>query len=851
MTPSTTYTEAEARAATLDYFHGDGLATDVFVSKYALRDLAGNLYERTPADMHRRLAREFARIEARYPNPVDEETIVGLLSSWAVVPQGSPMSALGNPFQRQSASNCFVADSPHDSQGGIMRTDEELVQIMKRRGGVGIDLSTIRPAGLPVANAARSTDGVGTLMERYSNSTRGVAQGGRRGALMLTISVHHPDVLLFSNIKRDKRKVTGANVSVRFSDEFMRAVRDGTTYTQRFPCEGPGPYLVEKQVDAGEVWRNAMQAMRDRNDPGAMFWDTITRMSPADCYADVGYRTISTNPCLSGDTRIGTQYGLVKIRDLAASAKLLQVTTDSRVEPASHVNSEARGTVTRDASAAFQSRERAEVFRVVTRHGHEIKATAGHKFPTPRGFVELQDLVVGDLMMVQSGEGQWGTAGSEALGHVIGWVEGDGCLASDGSLAYLDFHGAKKPLAEQFVPWCHEVAATMRSGNGHEMTFGARAETAHDVVRVASPLLLRALAEVGYREKGHVPEVVWRGTRECVRGYLRAFFAADGSSNNPKDKGFSVRLSQSNPELLREVQTLLLNFGIPSALYLRSEAKMKTMPDGRGGEKDYPCQAIYEIIIGKQNAVAFAERIGFMRAEHAASYAAWKDSWIRGPYRESFTDEIVSIEPAGEEAVYCLTQPSHHAFIANGIASANCGEIPLSAYDSCRLMLLNLATFVRDPFTPQARFDLPAFERVAGIAQRLMDDLVDLELEAVDGILAKIDADPEPDEIKQTERALWQKIRAAGVGGRRTGLGITALGDVFAYLGMAYGSPESIALTSHIYRAQALAAYRSSVQMLRPTPRTAGGTSPSPRPPPLAPPPCSPAPRAAVSRSSS
>lgn len=435
------YTYEEAREASFAYFGNDELAADVFASKYALQDLTGQIFERTPLDMHKRLAREFARIEARYPNPLSEEEILGYLTRWEVVPQGGPMSAIGNPYQVQSLSNCFVVQSPYDSYGGIMKTDQEEAQIMKRRGGVGFDMSTIRPKDLPAANAARTTDGIAVFMERYSNTCREVGQGGRRGALMLTLSVHHPEVLTFTNIKRDRKKVTGANVSVRMSNEFMEAVRKGEKYHQRFPVEpGLDSYVVERWVDAREVWDNIVSAMRDCSEPGMLFWDTVTAWGPADAYTRFGYGSVSTNPC---------------------------------------------------------------------------------------------------------------------------------------------------------------------------------------------------------------------------------------------------------------------------------------------------------------------------------------------------------------------------------------GEITLSPYDSCRLLFVNPWKFVRDPFLEDSWFDDAAFSRASYVAQKLMDDLVDLELEAIDGILAKVDLDPEPDDVKRVERELWEKIKAAATNGRRTGLGITALGDTIASMVMKYGSAESVSMTDRIYRLLAMASYRASVDMAR------------------------------------
>ena len=437
---STTETTKERAAReTNEYFGGDELAPDVFM-KYALRDLSGELLETNPDQMHRRLAREFARIESKYPNPLTEEEIYSLLKDFKdVIPQGSPMSGVGNGHQLQSLSNCFVIEQPHDSYGGILFSDQEQVQIMKRRGGVGFDVSTIRPKGQPTTNAARTTDGIGIFMERFSNSTREVAQGGRRGALMLTIDCRHPEIETFIDIKRDLKKVTGANISIRFTDEFMNAVQDGGDFVLRWPVESSlADAEITKTVNAKQVWDKFVDAAWTSAEPGALFWDTITTQGIVDCYRDVGYKTISTNPC---------------------------------------------------------------------------------------------------------------------------------------------------------------------------------------------------------------------------------------------------------------------------------------------------------------------------------------------------------------------------------------GEIPLSPYDSCRLMVVNLTSFVLDPFGSNPRFDFDRFNDVVMNAQRLMDDLVDLEVECVDRILLKIDRDPQPDSVKKIERDLWMKIREAGLNGRRTGLGITGLGDALAALNIHYGSDVSISKTEEIYRALAVGAHKSSLEL--------------------------------------
>lgn len=428
----------EVVSATLPYFDGDVLAANTFATKYALTDRKGDILELTPDDMFRRIAREFARIEARYPNPLSEGQIFDQLTHFGkIIPQGSPLSGIGNPFQIQSLSNCFVIEPPYDSYGGILKTDQEMVQIAKRRGGVGFDVSSIRPKGMSTSNAAKTTDGIEVFMQRFSNSCKEVAQEGRRGALMMTCSVHHPQILDFIKIKRDKKRVTGANISIRLSDEFLAAVESGSQYQLRFPVDSKEP-IVTKMIDAKTVWDEIIESAHGYAEPGLLFWDNIIRNSPADIYESEGFKTVSTNPC---------------------------------------------------------------------------------------------------------------------------------------------------------------------------------------------------------------------------------------------------------------------------------------------------------------------------------------------------------------------------------------GEIPLCAYDSCRLMLMNLFTFVRDPFTPEARFATEDFRKSVIIAQRLMDDLIDLELEQIDKIMEKIETDPEPEDVKELERSLWKKIRAKAIAGRRTGLGVTAVGDALAALGTRYGSDVSIELVELMYKELATAAYRSSCIM--------------------------------------
>ena len=293
------YSVEEVKEATIKYFGGDQLAADVWMNKYALKDSDGNIFELTPDDMHHRIASEIARIENRYPNPMSEEEVFEVLKDFRyIVPQGSPMAGIGNNFQISSLSNCFVigTNGKSDSYGAIMKIDQEQVQLMKRRGGVGHDLSHIRPAGSPVKNCALTSTGVVPFMERYSNSTKEVAQDGRRGALMMSISINHPDSESFIDSKMEQGRITNANVSVRISDEFMKAVKENKPFVQKYPIDSDTPQFT-KEIDAKRLWDKIIHNAWQSAEPGVLFWDTITRESIPDCYADLGFKTLSTNPC--------------------------------------------------------------------------------------------------------------------------------------------------------------------------------------------------------------------------------------------------------------------------------------------------------------------------------------------------------------------------------------------------------------------------------------------------------------------------------------------------------------------------------------------------------------------------
>ena len=388
------YSREEVYKSTLDYFNGDSLATDVWINKYALKT-DEKIYELTPDDMHRRIAKELSRIESKYPNPLSEEKIFDLIKNFKyIVPQGSPMSGIGNNKQVVSLSNCFVIGNEADSYGGIFMTDQEQAQLMKRRGGVGHDLSHIRPKKSPVKNSALTSTGIVPFMERFSNTTREVAQDGRRGALMLSISVKHPDSEDFIDAKLDKKKITGANISVKIDDEFLKSVETNKEYIQKFPIDSDSP-IVEKIIDPSLLWNKIIHNAWKSAEPGILFWDTIIRESVPDCYADLGFATISTNPCIVGDTLISVADG----RNAVSIKQLTEEGKDVLVYCLDNNGKLAIRTMRNPRITGYNQR----IYKITLEGGHKIRVTGNHKIRLSNGeYVEAKDLKYADSLHIMT-----------------------------------------------------------------------------------------------------------------------------------------------------------------------------------------------------------------------------------------------------------------------------------------------------------------------------------------------------------------------------------------------------------------------------------------------------------------
>jgi ribonucleotide reductase alpha subunit len=742
------YKYEEVLQSTLDYFQGDKLATDAWIKKYALKNELGEFVERTPDDMHRRLSRKFAQAEARYSNPLSEEEIYGFFKNFSkIVPQGSPMSAVGNDYRYQSLSNCFVIESPYDSYGGIMKTDEEQAQIMKRRGGVGFDISTIRPKGMPTANAAGTTDGIGVFMQRYSNTTKEVAQGGRRGALMIVCSVHHPEIETFITIKRDLNLVTSANVSIKLSDEFMQAVKDGCDYEQRFPVQKNAKHTVKRMVNARELWNKIIASAHSVGDPGLLFWDRIVEQSPADAYADLGFETLATNPCIVGST-------LIAVADGRNAVSIQQLVEENKDVPVYSTNTHTGAVEIKMGRNPRKTGENVEVWKLTLDDGSTLIATPNHKILCrDLTYRLLRDLLPGDSIFPFN---SFNSNGYRQICNVGAQMSGG---ARRNRRQYrLIYEYARGELPNAKTHDIHHVDFDGLNDNIDNLRLMLREEH----------IRLHADKMTGKNNPYYLMTNEWK-----------VKFARHSGKMNGRYSGVT------NEELLCYAQKLFER-------------------DGRITKRTWQKFA-------KENNIS-----AFVNGDFRFG------SWNNFVNQVASNHKVVSIERCGEQDVYNITVDDNHNYhvitsyadekfvVSSGICVKNCGELPLCAQDSCRLLLQNLYTCVIDPFTADAKFDWDEFKRVTQVAQRLSDDLVDLEMEAIDRILSKINADPEPEGVKRRERDLWIAIKAKTAQGRRTGLGITGLGDCLAALGIKYGSKKSIKMTDEIYRTLAIESYRAS-----------------------------------------
>ncbi len=783
------YTKESAISACTYHFKGDTLAANVTVGKYLLKDKDGNYLENCPDDMHKRAATEFAIHESKYPNSLSYDTIYNDFKEMIVIPQGSVLYGIGNNHSITSVANCFAIAAPADSYSGIIKTDEELVNIMKRRGGVGLDLSTLRPRGAFVNNSARSSDGIPCFMERYSNTTKEVAQNGRRGALMLSLHCHHPDILNFIRAKKDRSKVNAANISVKWTDEFLDCVKEDKEFELRWPvaCK-PEDAKIVRIVKAREIWEEFIGTVWESAEPGCLFWGNMIKNSLSDCYP--GYETLTTNPCLTGDTWVNTDLGPRQITDLEGQPFFANTTGSGGLS-----------------YEGFWKTGVKQVFKIVTDRGYSIRGTANHKFKLDRfnTWKQVSELRRGDMLSIDPNYnwtgmpvGPWDGEGNSELGWMMGSLIGDGCLTiKEGHLtALLEYWG-------QEAEYVSSKAVKMLKNNfkcRKDMKGGKK--TKQDKIRLSSPALARYATSLGIGSEKTISAGIEKASYPFYCGFLRGLFDADGSVQGDNKKGASVRLSSSVMPNLEAVQRMLLRLNILSTIYAnRREASWRMMPDGKGGEKSYWCQAQHELVISKNDINLYQKLIGFLSPAKSDALATIIFDRKRKPYKNRWAAKVLEIIPDGEEMVYdCTIRSEEHQFNANGFISHNCGEIALNAGGSCILILLNLTKFITNPFTDKAKFDYELFsEKIAHISH-LADDLVDIEATKIVAIMTKINNDPEPAELKERELKMWQGILETLLNGRRVGIGITGLADCLAMLGIKYDSEKALNKVHNIFK---------------------------------------------------
>ncbi|HEY9109533.1 MAG TPA: LAGLIDADG family homing endonuclease [Roseateles sp.] len=767
------------------------ISSEVLIEKYAKGG------EQTPDELRERVARALAQAE----KPADRARWTAAFldaQQRGFVPAGRIMSAAGTELSA-TLINCFVqpvGDSiatPEDGVPGIYTALTEAAETMRRGGGVGYDFSRIRPAGAWVGSTRSHASGPISYMRVFDRSCETVeSAGSRRGAQMGVLRCDHPDIEAFIHAK-DEGDLRNFNISIGVTDAFMEAVQaDGTVelaHRAQPSAEqieagayqrGDGQWVYRK-VKARTLWDQVMRSTYDHAEPGVLFLDRIN----ADNNLHYCETIAATNPCVTGDTRLATQHGLVPIAWLQANGVALDCTVDRRA-----LGSDERGTTTRPAVPAFLSAGEAEVFRVTTAEGYEIKATAWHEFYTARGKLKLSELRTGDSLWVQSGKGQFGAQGSEALGMLLGLITGDGHFTNRGKgvqAAVVNLWNEERQLAAGVAGFINALIA----GLAHApREYGVKpvAIASRNLVMIRSIMLARVLAAYGFNAetKLAVPEVVWQGSEACVRGYLRALFQTDGTVNvSSSSQSCSVRLSSIHRRLLQDVQVLLANFGVLSRIHARRRGGARSLSDGHGGRRDYVCQTLHELIIDGESRETFMREVGFLLPAKREKYEAWvKGKALLKPQRFSAT--ISAIEPAGIEPVYDTTQSDGNTVIFNGLVTGQCAEQPLPPYGCCCLGSIDLTRFVRDPFSARPEFDEAGFAEVVAVATRMLDNVLDVT--------------PWPLPAQAQEAA----------NKRRVGLGFTGLGDALVMLNLRYDTQAARDTASRISEVMRDAAYAAS-----------------------------------------
>lgn len=752
------------RAERTETYYPDSLAADVLQSKY----LAPG--ERGPLDLWERVARELASVEEDSDYWFEE--FFSILFDFKFVPGGRVMHGAGrdDAQRKPTLANCYVIPIREDSLEGIYGCITESAMVYRTGGGVGTDLSILRPRGAAVNATVQGSPGATSFMNLFSESTNTVSQAGRRGALMLTMRVDHPDIEDFITIKNDtdRRKVQYANISCLITHEFMHAVLDDTDFDLRWGG------MTFRTVRARDLWKKIIENAHASAEPGIIFWDTMKE------YHNVEYANplVSTNPCVTSDTLFYTAEGMIPIADLAERGEAKAATLDGRFGAGPWG----------PASAPFATGEK-PVFRLKTVEGYEVRVTEDHRFRTDRGWVAAKDLEDGDRIHVLNRKGGFGSEGTAPEGRVLGWLIGDGHITGEsGHGAVLGFWGDDRPLADEFAGYVNGMLD--QNPETARYPVGVVEIDERDMATVSSARLRELVAEeygvTAGNKTDRLPVRAFRASESFQGGLLQALFTADGHVSGSPDKGVSIRLTSVSYGLLQDVQRMLLNFGIASRIYRERHAERMVEIAGR----EYRSRADHDLVISRANLGTFAREIGFLSDEKSnALYNRLSEYGARGPYRETFTARFEALVPDGTETVYDLTEPVTHSYVANGLVNHNCGEQPLAAYTACNLGSINLSRFVDD----EGAFDFDELGEVARTATRFLDDVIDYNM---------------------PNHAL-PHIREAVASDRRVGLGITGLADALLRMGIRYDTDEALGVVDRMLETIARSAYQTTIDLAR------------------------------------
>jgi ribonucleoside-diphosphate reductase alpha chain len=782
------------------------------------------------------------------------------MESLSFMPNSPTLMNAGDELQQLSA--CFV-DSPADDIDDIHQTAKEAAQVFQSGGGMGYAFWKLRPYGDPVGSTGGIASGPITFMRTYDQMCETIAQGGaRRGAQMGVMRVSHPDVIQFIHSKNKdvslaetlrlndpddfthnsfaealeearelidedgkvpkhlrnavEGHLSNFNISVGITDGFMEAYKNGEEFTFTNPrTEEPHIATAETKelysmfdlgeyVEVGEVlsipaeklFERIVQGAHENGEPGVIYLERVNKEHSFDVEEHPDHQILATNPCVTGDTLISTENGLLTAEELYEQGVARDVVVDGRLSD----------DPLKEASSVYKTGEK-DVYTLTTEEGYELRLTADHRVMTDDGWVEAQNLDAGDTVHIQNRKGSFGQHGSAEEGRVLGWTVGDGHLKHGEERAVLNFYDEDAEISEQLAEDVNEVVRDP-VGNANYDIGVSEVSRSDDYrgpqaieQRVRSARLYEYVEEAGLvEEKLQVPDAVMRGSEEMARGFLQALFSADGSVQGNVEKGVSVRLASVDNDFLQEVQQLLLNFGIASKLYKdRKEAGTTELPDGRGGTKEYDTDGFHELAIVKDNLVRFREEVGFLLDSKADTLTERLSNYDRGPYSEQFEATVETAEADGHEAVYDLTEPDTHSFVANGVVVHNCGEQPLEEYEACNLGHINLSTLAAEDapdYRVWADANADEYNSQAAAIDAFLDEALDMDaldhrIELGTRFLENVVtmSDFPVEKIEQTVREM-----------RKIGLGIMGLAQLYIQLGVEYGSPEANEIARQVMR---------------------------------------------------